>query len=78
MNSVRAGTGWTSAAGVVTTTSEVPAVASKAPGDRVDRSFDSTINRSLEAVNASRMSRRSASDSGKTRTSNGRGSSAAA
>ncbi len=78
MNSARAGTGWSSAVGVVATTRDGKRWSPKVASDRVARSFDSTVSRSLDAVKASRWSRLSASDSGNTRTSSGRVSSAAA
>ena len=67
-NSASVGTGWSSAVGVVTTTS-VSAVESGAAGRRSAWSFDSTVRRSLEAVKASRISRLSVRDSGNIRTS---------
>jgi len=75
----RAGTGCWSAAGVETMRSWALRAASWAP-DRVRRarSLERTVRRSLEAAKASRMSRLSGWDSGKTRTLSGQALGAAA
>ena len=68
MNSSGAGTGWSSAAGVVTTTS----VSGVRPTPRSARRRESTPSRSLDAANASRMSPASCGASGKTAVVTGR------